>query len=211
MMNYIFKRVIPALMLAGLLSGTAGAQSAIGTIDLRKVFDNYWKTKQADGSLKERAADMEKEHKNMIDDLKKAEDDYKQLLSGASDQAVSQEERDKRKKSAEDKLKYLSEQKETIMQYERQARTTLDEQRRRMRENILGEIRTVVNAKAKSASLGLVIDVAAESFNNTPVVLYTAGNSDITDDVLKQLNATAPAESLKPEVATPEKKDSPKK
>jgi Skp family chaperone for outer membrane proteins len=211
MINYFFGRAIPALLLAALLGGTAWAQNSVGTIDLRKVFDNYWKTKQADGGLKERAADMEKEHKNMIEDLKKAETDYKQMLAGASDQAVSQEERDRRKVSAEDKLKYLTEQKETIMQYERQARTTLDEQRRRMRDNILGEIRTVVNAKAKTAGLALVIDVAAESSNTTPVVLYSSGSNDITEEVLKQMNATAPTDSLKPEVATPEKKDAPKK
>ncbi|MEI6565238.1 MAG: OmpH family outer membrane protein [Verrucomicrobiota bacterium] len=211
MMNYFTRRLLPALLLAGLLSSTALAQNNIGTIDLRKVFDGYWKTKQADVGLKERAADMEKEHKNMVDDLKKGDDDYKQILASSNDQAVSAEERDKRKKTAESKLKYLTEQKETIVQYERQARTTLDEQRRRMRDNILGEIRTVVNAKSKTAGFALVLDTAAESLNNTPSVLFSSGSHDITDDILKQLNASAPPDVLKPEVATPDKKDTEKK
>ncbi len=210
-MNYFTRRLLPALLLAGLLSSTALAQNNIGTIDLRKVFDGYWKTKQADVGLKERAADMEKEHKNMVDDLKKGDDDYKQILASSNDQAVSAEERDKRKKTAESKLKYLTEQKETIVQYERQARTTLDEQRRRMRDNILGEIRTVVNAKSKTAGFALVLDTAAESLNNTPSVLFSSGSHDITDDILKQLNASAPPDVLKPEVATPDKKDTEKK
>jgi len=210
-MNYFTRRLLPALLLAGLLSSTALAQNNIGTIDLRKVFDGYWKTKQADVGLKERAADMEKEHKNMVDDLKKGDDDYKQILASSNDQAVSAEERDKRKKTAESKLKYLTEQKETIVQYERQARTTLDEQRRRMRDNILGEIRTVVNAKSKTAGFSLVLDTAAESLNNTPAVLFSSGSHDITDDILKQLNASAPPDVLKPEVATPDKKDTEKK
>ena len=211
-MNYFTRRLLPALLLAGLLSSTALAQNNIGTIDLRKVFDGYWKTKQADVGLKERAADMEKEHKNMVDDLKKGDDDYKQILASSNDQAVSAEERDKRKKTAESKLKYLTEQKETIVQYERQARTTLDEQRRRMRDNILGEIRTVVNAKSKTAGFALVLDTSAESMNNnTPAVLFSSGSHDITDDVLKQLNASAPPDVLKPEVATPDKKDTEKK
>ena len=210
-MNYFTRRLLPALLLAGLLSSTALAQNNIGTIDLRKVFDGYWKTKQADVGLKERAADMEKEHKNMVDDLKKGDDDYKQILASSNDQAVSAEERDKRKKTAESKLKYLTEQKETIVQYERQARTTLDEQRRRMRDNILGEIRTVVNAKSKTAGFSLVLDTAAESLNNTPAVLFSSGSHDITDDILKQLNASDPPDVLKPEVATPDKKDTEKK
>ncbi len=211
MMNYIFRRVVPALVLAGLLSSSAWAQNAVGTIDLRKVFDNYWKTKQADLALKDRAADMEKEHKNMNDDLKKGDEDYRQLLASASDQAVSQDERNKRKAAAEAKLKYLAEQKDAILQYERQARTTLDEQRRRMRENILGEIRSVVTAKSKTAGYAIVVDTAAESGNGTPIVLFTNEANDITDGVLKQMNASAPPDTLKPEVATPEKKDAPKK
>ena len=210
-MNYFTRRLLPALLLAGLLSSTALAQNNIGTIDLRKVFDGYWKTKQADVGLKERAADMEKEHKNMVDDLKKGDDDYKQILASSNDQAVSAEERDKRKKAAESKLKYLTEQKQTILQFERQAQTTIGEQRRRMRDNILGEIRTVVNAKSKTAGFALVLDTAAESLNNTPSVLFSSGSHDITDDVLKQLNASAPPDVLKPEVATPDKKDTEKK
>jgi Skp family chaperone for outer membrane proteins len=152
---------------------------------------------------------MEKEHKNMIEDLKKAEEDYRGILSSANDQAVSEEERDRRKKSAEEKLRYMEKQRETIGQYERQARTTLDEQRRRMRENILGEIRTVVNGKAKAGSFNMILDTAAESINNTPVVIYTTGENDITEDVLKELNATAPAgtDLTKPVTASPDKKD----
>ncbi len=211
MMNYFTRRLLPALLLAGLLSSTALAQNNIGTIDLRKVFDGYWKTKQADAVLKERAADMDKEYKNMGDDLKKGDDDYKQILASSNDQAVSAEERDKRKKAAESKLKYLTEQKQTILQFERQAQTTIGEQRRRMRDNILGEIRTVVNAKSKTAGFALVLDTAAESLNNTPSVLFSSGSHDITDDVLKQLNASAPPDVLKPEVATPDKKDTEKK
>ena len=32
------------------------------TINLQKVFEKYWKTKQAESELKSRADDMEKEH-----------------------------------------------------------------------------------------------------------------------------------------------------
>lgn len=208
-MKRLLTRLLPAVIALCLLTSSAMAQGKIGTIDLRKVFDGYWKTKQADAGLKERAADMEKEHKNMIEDLKKAEEDYRGILSSANDQAVSEEERDRRKKSAEEKLRYMEKQRETIGQYERQARTTLDEQRRRMRENILGEIRTVVNGKAKAGSFSMILDTAAESINNTPVVIYTTGENDITDDVLKELNATAPAgtDLSKPVTASPEKKD----
>jgi len=196
-MKIVLRKIIPALLFLSLLTSSTWAQGRIATVDLRKVFDTYWKTKQASASLKDRAADMEKEHKNMLEDWKKAKEDYQGLLAGANDQAVSSDERDKRKKSAEEKLKYIKETEDTILAYEKQARTTLDEQQRRMRENILGEIRTVLNSKAKTAGFTLVIDTAAESVHNTPIVLFSANDNDLTDAVLTQLNASSPPEPVK--------------
>ncbi len=183
------------------MSTSAWAQSRIATINLQKVFEKYWKTKQAESDLKTRADDMEKEHKNMLNDYTKAREDHQRLLSAANDQSASADEREKAKKSAEDKLKYLKDTEDTILQYEKQARATLDEQKRRTIEKILAEIRTLVAAQAKSSGGAIVIDTSAESANRTPIVLYTANEEDITDKVISSLNSTAPPESAKPEEA----------
>jgi outer membrane protein len=191
------------LFVTSLLTAPAFAQSRIATIDLRKSFDNYWRTKQADASLKDQATDMEKEHKGFLDDWNKSKEEYQKLLTSAGDSAVSAEERDKRKAAAEKKLLDIKELEQTIGQYERQARTTLEEKKKRMRDNILKEIREVINAKSKSAGYTLVVDVAGETINNTPVIVFSNGENDITDEVLKQLNAGAPVEAPK----TDDKKD----
>ena len=210
-MKNLLCKLVPGLLLASLLSGSAWAQGRIATVDLRKIFDNYWKTKQADAALKDRAADIEKDHKIMLDDWKKAKDEYQTLLTEANNQTLSLEEREKRKKSAEDKLKQIKDSEDAIAQYERQARTTLDEQRKRMRDSIVEEIRTAVNGRAKSAGYALVLDTVAESANNTPIVLYSNNENDMTDAVLAQLNAGAPPETPKPEEQTADKKDEKKK
>jgi dihydrodipicolinate synthase/N-acetylneuraminate lyase len=50
----------------------------------------------------------------------------------------------------------------------------------------------------------MVIDTAAETVNGTPVILYNTTDADLTDEVLKELNAAAPAmDTAKPD----EKKD----
>src|ERR1017187_7845868 len=165
MMKSLLRKIVPVLLLVSLMSAPAWGQGRLATIDLRKVFDNYWKTKQADAALKDRAADIEKEHKSMLDDWKKAKDDYQTLLTEANNQTLSLEERDKRKKTAEDKFKQIKDLEEQITQYERQARTTLEEQKKRMRDSIVEEIRAAVNSKAKSAGYALVIDAGAESGN----------------------------------------------
>ena len=62
------------LLLALLLTAPAPAQAQvkIGTMSLRKVFEGYWKTKQADEDLKERRAASEKTWNGMLEDFKKA-------------------------------------------------------------------------------------------------------------------------------------------
>lgn len=195
------------MLCAALLAAPLAASAAdrIAVVDLKKVFDGYWKTKQADLNLKERAGELDKKRKDMLDDLKKAGDEYKKLVESSTDSAVSIEERDRRKKLAETKLRELQEIEQSIGQFDRSARAQLGESQRNMRDKIVVEIRDLVNKKAKTAGYAAVLDSAAESAVGTPILLFNASLPDLTDEVISQLNATAPAGALTspPPSATP--------
>jgi outer membrane protein len=189
------------------LSAAAHAQTRIATVDLKKAFDSYWKTKQADANIKDLAAELDKTRKSMVDDYQKKNEDYKKLLDAANDQAVAAEQREKRKKDAEAALLEIKQIENDVAQFDRTSRTRLAEQQRRMRDNILKEIRDVINAKAKTKAYNLVVDTAAESINATPITLYFTTENDITDEVVAQLNLNAPpASGLTPPAATPDAK-----
>src|SRR5262249_45299686 len=147
------------------LSTSVQAQTKIATVDLRKIFEGYFKTKQADAQLRERGADAEKQYSGMLEDYKKANEDYKRLVESANDQAVSGDEREKRKKSAESKVLELNEIEKTLTQYKREKQATFDEQKRRMRDQIVREIREQINNKARAGNFNLVFDTSAESIN----------------------------------------------
>jgi len=206
-MRYVLRKVVPGLLLLSLLSGTGWAQGRLATVDLKKVFDGYWKKKQAEAVIKDTKDDLAKGFNDLREEYKKAMEDYQTILGTANDNAVSSEERDKRKKAAENALKHLKELEDNMRQYERQADANVSEKIQRMRQNILVEIRNVVTAKAKANNYSMVIDTAADSANNTPVVLYTNNENDITDAVLSQLKATAPPEAASTDIKPPEKKD----
>ncbi len=198
----------------GLGAGAVSAQTRLATIDVKKVFDGYWKTKQATEQIQKRRTEMESEYKNMVDDYKKLKDDYDSLLKGANDQNIAPDERDKRKRAAEDKLRTLKEQEDGLTQYNRTSSATLMEQENRMRSNILTDIRNVVTAKSKAAGFTMVLDTAALSAAGSPVVMYSNNDNDLTDSVLLQLNANAPADSAKADTTpapAPDKKDEKKK
>ena len=190
------------ISLLAFLSVPAHAQTKIGTVDLRKLFDGYWKTKQAQAALNDRKTQLDKDDKGMREDLKKGSDDYQKLLEQANDQAISADERDHRKQAAADKLKQLQDTKNAMDQFERQAQVTLSEQSQRMRENILSEIKAATATQAKTGGYSLVIDAAAETANATTAVIYSNGENDLTTAVLKQLNAGAPI-STTPVVSSP--------
>ncbi|MGO8836866.1 MAG: OmpH family outer membrane protein [Limisphaerales bacterium] len=194
-MKFLRTTVLTLLLLA-FLSVPALAQTKIGTVDLRKLFDGYWKTKQAQQALNDRKVQLDQDDKGMRDDLKKGSDEYQKLLDQANDQAISADERDRRKQAAADKLRQLQESKNAIDTFERQAQATLAEQGQRMRENILTEIKAAVATQARAGGYSIVVDAAAETANATTAVLYTSGENDLTAAVLKQLNAGAPISVL---------------
>jgi outer membrane protein len=187
------KKLIPTLVL--LIGTSAFAQYRIATVDLGRVFTNYWKTKQAQTAIDEHKADIEKTGKEMIAAFNKAKEDYQKMLDSVNDPAVSPEERDKRKKAAEDQLKDLKEQGDALDQFDRGSNTSLHEQLNRTRDNIISDIRIAITAKAKADGYTMVIDTAAQSVNETPVVLYCVpGEADITDAIIKQINMGAPVD-----------------
>jgi len=202
-MKNILRIAIPTILLLTFLGSSALAQQKIAIVDVQKLFNGYWKKKTAEIALNDRKAELEKEDRGFIDDLKQAKDDYQKLLDDADDQAVSDDERARRKQAAADKAKQIQDSQQTIVQFERQSQATLAEQSQRMRENILKEIQAAVTTRAKAGGYTLVIDSAAETVNQTPVFLYTEGQDDLTADVLNQLNAGAPVDTTASPTTSP--------
>lgn len=169
----------------------ASAQSKVAVVDLRKLFEGYYKTKQADAKIKERAAELDKEGEEMLSKYQQLKTEYEKLEESSKDFGVSMEERDRRKKDAEARLRSIKEMEQRLQTFDAQARSTLAEQSRRMRERVLEEINLVIEAFAKQDGYFLVLNKDADDRNETKIVLFHNGENDITEKVLIKLNATA--------------------
>jgi outer membrane protein len=191
-MRTFLRILFPVVLLLAVTGVPAFGQSKIATVDLRKLLDNYYKRKLAEAAYQQHVDQLDQQYAKMAGDFKKQNDDYQTMLESANDQAVSQDERDKRKQSAEDELKQLEDLKGTLDQFQRQAQVTLADQRQRMFENLLKEIQKAISEKAKAGGDTMVFDTTAVTASGTPAILFDSGDNDLTDDVLKQLNSTAP-------------------
>ena len=157
-----------------------------------------WKTKQATTALENRKTELRKEIKDMADGLEKAQTDYKQLLDQSNDQAISTDEREKRKEAAASKAKEINSSKVALEQFQRQAEAQLADQSQRMSGNLVTEIQKAVADKAKAGGYTLVLNSAT-----TEVVVYSDPQTDITDAVLAQLKLSEPVDFSKPSGGVP--------
>lgn len=191
------KTIALGFFLCSFAPSVAQAQTRIATVNLQKVFNNYWKKKEAEKGLNAQAMDLEKEIRPLVENHKRAKDEAQSLLAGANDQAVSPEERERRRTAAEERLKQVKELEDNLVQYDRQARATLDGQGQTIRTKLFKEITDIINAKAKAGGFTLVLNNAAQTeptagFVSLPLVLYADSKDDLTEAVLSDLNATAP-------------------
>jgi outer membrane protein len=195
------KKLQLILLTAVLLTATAfsaSAQTKIASVDMKKLFNGYYKTKLAQDAIESRKTELRKEIKDMADGLDKAQTDYKQLLDQENDPAISDNERAKRKDAATAKAKEIQSSKVALEQFQRQAEAQLGDQSQRMSANIVAEIQKAVADKAKTGGYTLVINSTANE-----VIVYSDPATDITAPVLAQLNAGAPIDLTKPATAQP--------
>lgn len=202
MKNRIFR--LPLLFLALLIAASgAQAQSSIATIDLKKVFNGYWKRIQADTNLQNKGKGFDDELQKMTAEYRDLGGTLNKLDEAIKEPLISAAEKEKRGKAFNAQALKVKELEQSIKQYQQRAGVTLDELRHQSRENILMEIQDFVRRKAIEKRVFMVLDTAAETINQTPAVLYTDGSNDWTDEILKALNELAPPGILEKAAAEP--------
>ena len=204
---------IPLLVVLFIASGSVAvqAQGKIATVDMKKIFDRYWKKKAAEDRLKEQQTNMEKEEKSMKDEFNQLKEEYNTINNSTADSNISPDERDKRKKLADDKMKKMKDLDDAFKQYDANAKTRLVEQGQRLKQQIIDEIRNQATAKAKAQGFALVLDTAAVSGDGIPIILFSNNENDITDAVLVELNRGAQSDPSKAEDKPADKKEETKK
>ncbi len=218
------KKTLIALV-AALAFGTAFHASAqslkIGTVDVKKVFDSYSKTKDAEQRINEERNAARKELEDRMDSYKKLTDEVKKLQGDAQKPELSKEAKDARNKQCDGKIAELKAWEREIQEFEGTRRKQLEDQTVRMRDGIVEEIRKVIADLAKAGQFDLVIDKSGLSLNGVPNLLYSRDSYEFTGDVVTALNkkrskdeataSAAPASSATAAIAPDAESSKPKK
>jgi outer membrane protein len=183
-----------------LLAGPAWSQERVATVNMDKIFDRYWKTGKLDEALDDWTQQMNKAEHPLVAACQKARDEYQQLLAEADDPTLPAADRAARQEAADEKLASVDKLEANLADFERTSRATLAIRQGRMRNFLLADITAAIDEQAKADGYARVLDSGARTVVPTldydlpmPVVVYSDPTNDITQQVLSQLNAEAPA------------------
>src|SRR2546428_11063624 len=176
----------------------------IGTIDMNRAFKEYNKTKDAEAKINDAKNQAKKEYDDRADAYKKALDDINNLNKQLDAPALSTDAKTQKAKERDDKIASIKNMEREINEFRQTRERQLQEQAMRMREGIVKEITDIVNEKVKANNLDLVFDKSGVSLNGVPVLMYSHGDVDFTNDIITVLNKPGrPTSSLEKTLASP--------
>jgi outer membrane protein len=186
--------IIPflSLFISLAFAGTASAELKIGSVDMKKVFESYWRTKDAEAKMSETRAVLKRDLDERNETRKKLQDEIEKLNDDVKKPELSKDRALAKTKERDEKIVEWQGMMRELQAYEQEKQKQLADQTLRIRNGIVEEITKVVNDEVKAANYDLVFDISGNSINNVPVILYAKESYDFTKLIIDKLNATRP-------------------
>jgi len=168
------------------------AEQKIAFINMERVFDEYYKTKSANIQFKARGEEIDTKRKKIVTKARTLKAEFDKLNTEYKDKSLNKSARDKKKDAAEEKLEELRDTEAKLMGFDKGAKKEITDQMRLMQQQIVGEIRGVLQTYALENKIDIVLDNSGKSLNNVESVMYFDKRMDITDFILAIMNKNAP-------------------
>jgi outer membrane protein len=168
---------------------SAQAQIKVGTIDMKQVFDGYYKTKDAEAKINESRAQAQKELAERLDTFNKAQEQARKLNDEAGKAELSEKAKAEKVKGLNEKLQELGVMQREVQEFQQTRERQLSEQSVRSRNSLVEEINKIVSDVVKANGYDLVFDKSGQSLNAVNVLVHSKDSFDFTADVVSKLNA----------------------
>jgi Skp family chaperone for outer membrane proteins len=166
----------------------ARAELKVAVVEMQKIFKEYKKTQEADTNLKEQMNGYKKERDERMDDYRKLVEQIKGLQETAQDPSLSEDARKEKGSALEEKVNEARQREREIKEFDQTTQRLFQDQSKRMRDKILAEIQTEIDKFAKG-KYQIVLDKSGMTLNGTATLIYSEGLTDLTDEIVKALNA----------------------
>jgi len=200
---------LAALSLA--FASTASAELKVGTVDMNKVFQGYYKTKDAETKINDARGAAKKELDDRVEGYKKLIDDINKLNDELKKTELSNDTKEQKSKTRDEKINDAKGMEKDINDFRVTREKQLQEQAVRMRNGIVEEINKLIQEKVAAENFDIVFDRSGASLNSVPFMLYARDTFDFSQTIIDTLNKgqtsapTAAVEKKETPKATPKK------
>ncbi len=174
------------------LSATANAELKVATVDVQKLFADYYKTHEAQAEVDKAAQTVQETNNTRAETIKKMEADFNDMVKKLQDPMLNEKDKkDLEQKAQIKRQEVIALEQERRGFVERQLKS-LQEQMKVRSTKIMGEITKVAEGFATKGNYDLILDKSAQALRSNQVFVYTKPSMDITPAVMKELNKDAP-------------------
>ena len=187
---------ILGLALAALTS-SAFAELKMATVDMEKLFNDYYRTGEVQKEINIERARIQKDNNLRLTAIRGIDDQIQEIRKKVNEAGVgTKEKQDLRKEAAELKQDGIHKERERTEYLERRNRA-LNERMRKEMLGILDGIRRRVTEQAKAGDYDYILDVSGKTTQGIPFVLHAKDSRDLTEQILTEMNAEAKQASAK--------------
>jgi outer membrane protein len=184
-----------AVAAIALTSLTAHAQTApkILVVDLAKLFDNHWKTKEQQVKLKADGAKAQDQIAQLQKDGNALVDQFKELDEQSKNPTATAEAKAKAQADAQKLYDQIQQKRSELNSFAQNTQSTLRQRFETFKTLMLEEITKVAVDIAKKKGATFLLDKSGPTLVGVSNILYADSSLDITDEVSSELNKDAPA------------------
>jgi outer membrane protein len=176
---------------------TAHAQTApkIVVVDLAKLFDNHWKTKEQQAKLQADEAKAQDQLAAITKDGNALVEQFKELDEQSKNPTATADAKAKAQGEAQKKYDEIQQKRSEQQQFVNTTKQTLQQRFQNFKTLMLEEITKAATEIAKKHGATLLLDKSGPTLVGVSNVLYFDPSYDITEEVMTELNKDAPPAS----------------
>lgn len=174
------------------------AELKVALVDMRKVFQDYEKTKIVEKKLQEQMDTFRDYSKKLAAQIQTLKKEFETARDQSQNNfALTPAEQQNKRLKARELYERLAIKDAELKSYAKSRQTQIRAAYEKMRNEILNEIRAVVSAQAQLQGFDLVLDRSGSTSNEISPVVYFTPSLDITKQVLDNLNRAYKTKSKK--------------
>lgn len=183
-------KIAGMVMLVSLVAGAGpAAELKVGVVDTVRILKEYYKTDLAERHVQQQMDDFSAERDKLLVQHKKMKQEFEALRAESENKALTDEAREKKKEQAEEKLTAVMAFENSIRDKVASRKRELESEGRKIQGELGRAIKDAIRTVSEKNGCTLVLSQGGLLANGLESVLYADPRMDLTDEVLKVLNA----------------------